>query len=308
VPELGLVDGAEGSLRLGAGWRAGGGAGALPLPFPARTNNEDFGVHAFVTWREEDPARPAAGALLGVQKTWHFGDPDRDLVFGHGDWRPLEWLGLSGSFKLDVYTSSDDLKGSGAELTEAWGRADFRPSQEFGFGVSGSLYRWPQLQRREYFGLPDELVRSGSIDRVAADGWWRVASDLKLRGRVDAWQDHEQDGTGFDAGFEWTDLFGARLDLFVDLFVRDGSFSDGPGVRAMLAQSFDQARFGLRYEEFAYDFEGLATGSESFTSRRVGLGVDWYPGDAWDLRFDVDHAFGDGENGWHLGAFAQVRF
>ena len=54
-------------------------------------------MHAFAQWRDTDPERSSASATLGVQKTWHRGAPDRDLLFGRGDWSPVDSLRVHSS-------------------------------------------------------------------------------------------------------------------------------------------------------------------------------------------------------------------
>jgi hypothetical protein len=51
----------------------------------------------------------------------------------------------------------------------------------------------------------------------------------------------------------------------------------------------------------------LIQGDESQTRQSVDLGFDWYSG-RWDFSFTFERWFGDGEDAFNLGLYAQYRF
>ena len=183
LPEIGLLDGVEVVARYQGGLRVGGGFGAYPRPFPARNSGDDLGAHAFIDYVADD--RRSFAAAAGVQKTWHKGSPDRDLIVLRTEWRPNQQWSVLTNAKVDIYTASDKLKGAGIELTELLTQVRWN-ERTVGVGMMASHFAWPELKRFEYQFLTPELVQDGAVDRVSADGWWRPAQWLSMRLREPA--------------------------------------------------------------------------------------------------------------------------
>ncbi len=309
VPELGLLDGLEAARRLDKSWTVGAGAGALPLPFPSRMSGEDIGIHAFTQWlpRAEADGRSNASATFGVQKTWHQGAPDRDLLFGRFDWSPSETLRFDGSFKVDFYSGKDTLKDD-VELTEAWLGTTWRPADPLRLGLTASSYRWAQLLRDELYFAAPELVRNGHVERLSPRAELRATDDLRLRGRVDWWQDQDGSGTGGELGADWYDLFGNGSMLSVSGFRTAGSFQEGPGLRARAGFRVGQHMLTARYETVRWRTVGLITGDETYTQHRIGLSADLLPTDSVQVQIDAEWVVGDDTEGLFLGTWIQHRW
>jgi len=71
LPEIGLIDGAEGVWHLPHGFRLGAGVGSYPRPFPSNDFAEDIGFHVFANYQSEQEHH--LSALVAYQKTWHNG-------------------------------------------------------------------------------------------------------------------------------------------------------------------------------------------------------------------------------------------
>jgi hypothetical protein len=304
--ELGVIDGAEVLRRLGGGFAVGAGFGALPLPFPPLSWDGDIGAHAFVNWRARTTRYLAA--TLGFQKTWHEGAADRDLMFGRFNWDIADPARLAASFKVDFYTGKDDLKDKSAELTEGWVDLGTKPLSTIDLGVTASRFRWAQMLRAEYAFLPTDLVQDGVVHRVGARLGWRFVENWKIGGRVDAWDDQDRSGTSGELRLDGWGLLGGLSDLSVAVFTADGSFVSGPGFRVRVDRAFGDARIAVRYEMLRWESDSLISGPVTFTSQRAGLDLDWLLGASWSIQAHGDLVFGDGEDGYQLGAFVQYRF
>ena len=305
LPEIGLVDGVEVVRRYEGGLRVGAGFGAYPLPFPARESGDDLGVHAFFDYTAD--ARRSFATTVGLQKTWHRGTADRDLVLWRIEGRPSDSLSLYGSAKVDVYTGSDDLKGSGVELTEAYGSARLDGSR-VGTGLTASHFTWPELLRDEYQNLPPELVTDGKVDRLSWSGWWRTTDALRLQVRADVWRDQDRDGASWALDGDVRDALGPRSALMLSLFGSDGGYSSGPGLRAGLRAPLGACSWRATYRWHRYELENLVTGPETYTRQSAELGLSAPIGHNGDLDCAVEHWFGDDEDAWALNLYLQWRF
>ncbi|MGE3171456.1 MAG: hypothetical protein AB7O97_02445 [Planctomycetota bacterium] len=304
LPELGLVDGAEVVFRYENGLRFGGGLGAYPRPFPGRASGEDTGLHAFGEYVADE--RRTFAATVGLQKTWHQGAPDRDLLLLRVDGRPRDDLWLHANAKVDWYTGGDDRKSAGPEITEFLGQAQWS-GQRVGVGATVSHFRWPDLQRVEYQNLPDDLVRDGSVDRLSLSGWARPAQDLRVSARADSWQDQDDAGTAVELGFDWSDVLHSDTDVSVQWFRTEGGAQSGPGLRIVARRPFGDAHVHAGYRWYDYRIEGLIAGEEAYTRQALDLGVSWSVGDV-DLDLQAEHWFGSQEDAWALGFYVQWRF
>jgi hypothetical protein len=306
APELGLVDGAELAWRTSRDLTLGAGLGLAPLPFPDRQTGDDFGVFGFAQWRPEDS--PTIGFTLGVQKTWHRGTADRDLLFTRFDWQATERLRVDASALVDFYTASDDLKDSSAEITQGFVAARYRASDAFGFGLTSSTYAWAQLLRADLAFAPTELIRDGRVDRLSPRVWWNVGEDVRLQARVDHWSDQNGSGTGGELSSDWYRAFGGSIDLGLALSQSEGSYTSGPAIRFRAARTFDWGYASFRYEWTRWSADALATGSEDFSQHRTGLDASIALGDFWNVQIQAETVLGDLQDGYNLGFYVQRRF
>lgn len=305
LPELGLIDGVEVVRRYQGGVRLGAGFGAYPRPFPARDSGDDVGVHVFADY-SADAARSFAAAV-GLQKTWHRGVPDRDLLLLRSEWRPAERTWLQGQAKVDFYSGHDEVKGRGFELTELLLQGRWDPGT-FGTGLSASRFTWPELLRAEYQDLPAELVRDGHVDRLGWHASWRVVPDVSTRVRADVWRDQDDSGQtlGFDG--DWRRLWSDTAALSVATFWNEGGYTAGPGARVAVRDRLGAATWRASYRWHRYELTRLVTGPETYERQSAELGLSWPIGARGDLDLSLEHWFGDREDAIAFGFYLQWRF
>lgn len=305
LPEIGLVDGVEVVQRFQRGLRLGAGIGSYPRPFPSHDTGEDTGAHLFFDYTA-DTARTFA-ATIGLQKTWHQGAPDRDLLLLRADGRLWEKVRWFASTKIDFYTGSDTVKGKDVEVTEFYGSARWDGS-DFGAGLTVSRFLWPELKRAEYQNLPVELVRDGNVDRASLSGSWRASPRLRFAARADLWRDQDDDGTAFGLDGDLADPIGKGSYLSLSLFENDGGYSSGPGARALLRAPLGAGSWRVGYRWYRYELSDLVTGPEALTRQSCELGLSCPVGDSGDLDLAVERWFGDREDAWALSLYMQWRF
>lgn len=304
LPEIGLLDGVEGVARFQHGLRLGGGFGAYPRPFPARATGEDLQAHLFFDYDPEDHG--AFAAALGVQKTWHEGTADRDLVIVRAESRPADGVWLFASAKIDWYTRDDVRKSRGFEVTELLAQARW-DGVNGGAGAQVSHFAWPDLLRREYQLLPDDLVRDGRVDRVSLSGWRRLKPDVRATVRGDYWQDQDRDGTSIELGGDFDNAFLPKFALGATVFYNDGGFQSGPGARLLLRRSLGDVQLRAGYRWYRYRLDSLIVEPETMTRQSADVGVSWSVGD-FDFDFAAERWFGDGQDAFVLALYSQWRF
>lgn len=306
LPEIGLVDGVEVVRRMQNGVRFGGGFGAYPRPFPSRETGEDVGVHAFLDYTADE--RRTFACAIGVQKTWHLGAPDRDLVVLRGEGRLGDRVRLFGSAKIDFYSGSDRVKSRDVDLTEALATLAWDAGSGAGASLWASHFAWPDLKRAEYQFLPVELVRDGYVDRGGVRGWFTPWRWLRLSARADVWRDQRRDGTnlGVDAGIAGP--LGAGSHLSLALFQNDGGSSQGPGARVGLRAPLGAGTWRVGWRWYEYELPDLVSGAETWTRQSVELGLSLPVGDHCDLDLAFERWFGDREDAFALDLYLQWRF
>ena len=182
-----------------------------------------------------------------------------------------------------------------------------RCRNDLGVGALASHFTWPDLERREYQDLPDELVRDGVVDRLSASAWCRPLEGLRLSARADLWRDQDDDGTAWELAADVQDLLGAGSRLYLAVLQADGSNTSGPGARVRLRWPCGDVRASVGWQYLRYDIEGLLTGTETATRQSFDLGLDWTVGD-FDFSLVAERWFGDQEDAYALGLWAQWRF
>ncbi len=305
VPEIGLLDGVEGAMRFEGPVTVGASVGALPRPFPSHDTGEDVAANVFVDYAS--PEQHALNWNVAYHKSWHHGDADRDLLLLRGSVRPADDFYVWLNAKVDAYTSGDTLKGSGVALTEGYATLRYAPEDSIGGSLAHTHFEWPQLDRREFELAPEELIREGRLDRTTAALWVPVFDGVEVRGRFDAWRDHVGDGRSWELGVTLDGVLHANNWTQLQVFEIDGTFHSGPGFGVESRQSFGSTDVQFGYRERDFEQRAFVTGPESFTSRSVRAGVAWV-GRRWQLDLDADVFFGDREDTFSVGLFAQYSF
>ncbi len=305
LPELGLIDGVEGTLQLDDGWSLGAGAGMIPRNNRDRDWDGDVGAHIFVNYESEKPG--LGSAVLGYQKTWHQGEADRDQVLGRVNWRPNDKWWVFSSFRVDLYGSGDEIKSDGAELTEFWAQVRFTPTKMIGGSAGYSRFRWPEVERDEYRLLPVDVIENGQVDRASLSAWVKPVKDLRITASLDLWQDDTNEGSRGDLTANWSGFGNDWPSLRATVFYVDGNFNSGDGFRLEARQQIGGLNANLGYELFRFDGASAVGGQSSHVRNLVRGGAGWYIG-KWYANVTGDYYFGEEDDVYTLGMYLSYRF
>ena len=304
LPELGLVDGAEGAIRLENGLTFGAALGAYPRPFPNRQEGEDIGFHTFVSYNP--PNQQMISGTIGYQKTWHNLGPDRDLLVGHGSIWITKELWIYGSARADIYGSSDKLKGPGPQLTDAWLQARYTPDPTRGIAASYSHYSWADIKQNEFGLLPPDLIQHGKVDRIEVSAWRDLAPNLRPTVRVNYFSDYKGSGYGGQLDLDWTNIRG-KFDLHGDAFYNRGSYTDDMGFRLEARMHADKCTLYTGYELYRYGTRGTFQTGGDFIRHTLRAGVNWQQGNMY-YNIAAERYFGDRDDAYGLRAYVEYRF
>ena len=311
LAQLGVLDGVDVSHRTSPGGRLGASAGFLPERDLERGSGEDLSGAVYYTHTGAD-ADWRAGAAL--QQTWHDGEEDRRLAVAELDWEATPSWTAHLAAVVDFYDADDVAKDEGAELTElfaslAWmprapeGEAGALRPPTHGATLTAFRLRWPEALRDEVSPALLDVVADARVDRVALDAWALLGEDWRLSGRVDAWQDEEEDsGGGAELRLAQRGWL-AGGEVWSAAYARESKFSDLTGVklgaswrgeRTSLRGSLDVAR-----SEFG-NFDGERAVLRLALERELGEGLF--------LSVDAERWLGDDEEATVIGFGVTRRF
>lgn len=304
LPEIGPMDGAEGTLQFEHGWRGGFGVGSYLRPFLSRASGEDYGFHIFADYQSEGE-RHLSGTIA-YQKTWHEGEADRDLILGRFNWRPIDTLWLFGSTKIDIYTADDVAKSSGPHLTELFTSANWTPSAKVGVTGTFNHYEWVSVSRREFENIVDELIAEGKVDRAYASAWWRPLEWTRLTLRLGLWEDQVGHGDNGEVNFELSPV-NWRLAVDGGVYWTNASHLDGTGWRLRGTYRLNAGVAYVSYDQFDFSRPAYAGPLGDGLRRVIRAGVDFNVG-RWSHSIYGDRDFGDDEDAYRLGFYSSYRF
>lgn len=305
LPEIGLVDGVEGAVRLQNGLNIGGGIGAYPLHATDRQEGDDLGFHLFVDYASEAPGK--FNGTLGYQKTWHNGDMDRDVLIGRASGYLTPKLWLYGSAVADVYDGSEPVHSAGVDLTSAWLQARYTPEPTHGMSLSLSHYTWADIQRDDFSPVPVGLIRDGRVDRVAVSYWRDITKTLRPEVQAHYFRDQIDDGYGGEFNLTASGINKVPFDLFGGVFYDRGSFTEGMGFRGEIRPHTGALQVFVGYEYYRYTAVGQVSDSDYFTRQTVRGGLGYQIGN-WYYSLTADKYFGDVDDSYRLGTFVEYRF
>lgn len=301
--EFGLLDGAEFMRRTEAGNVWGASLGMMPVNDAELSTGDDLQTAVFFRHMALEADEAEWG--VGYQKTWHRGHPDRDLVVGDAQWRPSSDWSLSASAWVDVYTSGDEFKSSGAELTDLRANANWRASADGGVNLSVSRTRFPELERAELTLTPE--LADDTVTRAGLGVWRNVTEAVRLSGRYDRWGDDDDDGDGGELRVGVRDVLYSAGEVALALFATEGSFSSLEGVRLQANRLTSSGYFDLTWELAEHAQDGFFGSQSELVQQALRLAWDTNLG-AWDLSLSGEQRFGDEQDSYSLGFFLQRRF
>ena len=305
APELGLVDGVEGAVLLENNWAIGAGVGLYPAPFPERDEGDDYGFHLFADYHS--PKEPYLDATVAFQQTWHTEAPDRSLLLARANYRPTDQWWLYGLVLADIFAPNDTVETSDIDATQVILQARYTPDRNKGGYVSYVRTTYPELRRRDFASLPDELIRDGHVDRITLNGWKRITDDVRLSARANYWIDQDNDGLGGELSADWNDVWRDTSALYAAVYYAGATFNDGVGLRLQARDRFDDFYVSGGYDVFRYTAKGLATGDETSTRHTLRSDVSWSRG-RWHYSVNASYNLGDAESAINLGLFMEYRF
>lgn len=306
TPEFGVLDGYELSHRLQDGDELSASVGWLPEPDRDQASFDDFQVAATYRWVADENER--VSVATGVQKTWHDGEADRDLLVANlrvlrdegWTWHATAWV--------DAYRGDDDPKDEGFELTRVRASASRR-------AADGGLERWSYLHakipftQREAFSAPVATALDDSrTDRVAYSRTlpWTTRTEIFLETGV--WVDDEENGGDAELGVAVDDIGDHQGEVRVSGFVTRGEFSEELGGRLAYALAGPTGRWDLGYELSRERSLGFTAGFASQVQHSLRLSHDVLLDDPWDLRLTADLRRLEEQSSYAVGVHLQRRF
>lgn len=302
-PELGFLDGLELVRSVGRASRLGASLGFLPVPDDLFQSGDDFQVSLFGRYVGGAERRLALG--LGYQKSWHEGAADRDLVVTQLEWHPAASTSVFASALVDLYTSGDELKGTGPELTQLFVNATQRWTRDAGLGLSASRFRFPELLRDEFSGVTAEEIASAVNDRIGLDAWAPLAGSLTVLGRIERWADQEDAGGGGRLRLTWREALGPGGPVTCEAYWNDGKFSVARGLRTGLRRRLEAGALGLSWDVTNFDQESV---DEDLLQHALRAELELGLGRWWFLALYAETRFGDEQDALSLGFTLQRRF
>lgn len=302
-PEFGVVDGVELRYRLASAIQVGGSLGYMPEPSADYETGNDFQVAAYFQAVHGEQSTLRWGG--GVQKTWHHGSADRDLMLLKLDYVPDPNFRLHSSAWIDFYDSSDTGKSEGAELTTAQARAYWR-QKEYGASVGYRQWRYPQQLRYQAGSFTNTELLDENTSRADLRVWSKWKSSMRISGRVDSWQSDDNSGGGAELRLDWYDLFGPDFDTTFLLYSRQGSYTDATGLR--LDQYIGLENGSLRVGWETANYAPSDGGESDLMEHDLRLSWDYWSVGGWSFNLDGGIRFGDEINNPYLGLYLQRRF
>jgi len=294
MPEFGVIDGAEWNTRAADGDRYGVSAGFMPEPDLDMESGKDFELSAFYRWVFDDSERLTAAA--GFQKTWHNSNADRDLVVSRVAYLPRDAWNFVGSMWVDLYTSGDNAKGAGPEITQALFNLSRSWDDGYSCGFRASRIRFPEIDRHEYTPVLAADLADARVDRVSTFAATKVTAHSRLRGELGWWQDEDDSGGDAQLALTLDDMLVDDGQLELAGFGSDAQFSDGFGARASLRRWSATGGWSLDYELANNNIVGFSADNDDLPQHRFRAQWDWFGASDWSLTTSLEAAFWDGGN------------
>lgn len=305
MPEFGVVDGYEWSGRGSDGVRMGYSLGFMPEPDKDMDSGRDFEFSAFYRWIADENERTATS--VGFQKTFHSGNADRDLLIAKFHVLPeqgWQWLGTAW---VDYYTSGEDVKDSGVDLTQAFLSASKDWASGTRLDLTYTHLAIPDIERFEFLKPDPTTLEEARNDRIAVDAStpWR---DRRLQGGLGAWSDQEDVGGDGRLGLEFNDwvLDGSRTNL--SAFGTYGRFSSLYGARIDYGWLAANGSWDVLFEIALNDQFGFDQDNDNLLQQRYRVMRQFRTQGGWDFAAHVEGTILEDEEGLGLGFYLQRSF
>lgn len=306
VPEFGVLDGYEWGHRLVGGNRFGTSIGYLPEPTPEMKTGQDFAVSGYYQWVADE--REELTATAAFQKTWHNGAADRDLFVGRIDHWNSEGWDFHGTAWIDYYTSGDQAKGSGVELTRLVASSGRRFAGGDGIEFQLTHNRFPEIDRNEFLPVLAQQLANNHNERLSTNGWIWTQRDRRFFGELGAWVDQDDVGGDAELGVEQHNLFVEDSQTRASLFGVDGKFSTLYGMRLKYGIQATSSRWDVTYEYAQSDQVGFTSDNNTIEQHRLVASTDYQSSSGWSISLQGGATLWTGETAWAAGLYIQRSF
>lgn len=306
MPEFGVLDGIEWDRRLGGGSRIGASLGFMPEPTAEQTTGNDLQAAAWYRWVSDESERFSIGA--GYQKTYHNGSSDRDLIVGRFHYLPIDAWNVDGTVWLDVYTASDDAKGSGIEPTQAYTSLSRHWDNGSDVRLSYTHLAFPEIKRDEFLPVTTQQLADDHNDRASIYTRQPLGSAIGISGEIGGWKDQDNSGGDAEVGFDVRDILVKDSRVDVAAYGTDGSFTRVLGWRASIGVDTRSGRWSLGYEFALQNQDGFSSNNDDLPLHRVRANWDLFTSSGWSFSTHVEGVFFDQETSILAGVYMQRSF
>lgn len=303
MPEFGFLDGAEWSYRRDQGDVIGISAGFLPEPDEDFDTGQDSAVSAYYLWQPERDDVLEYG--IGYQKSFHNGDADRDLFVVKMRRIPVDGWSFNSTLWIDYYTSGDQVKDSGLDITQAYVTFG-RVWEDAGLDLVYRHIEFPDIERNgEFLPILDFDLARNRNDSAGVRGYRWASDTTRWEGSVNVWNDEEKTGFNGDIGFDVQDDNGW---LGFSFFGLTDEFSTGGGARLRYGATTPLGRWDMFYEAGLFNWRSFPSDADDLWQHRVRISRSFYTENGWDGTFYGEAQIFDEEIGAVFGFNVQRRF
>jgi hypothetical protein len=305
MPEFGFLDGVEWTHRRDNGHSYGASIGYMPELDLDFETGDDLQVAGFYEWVFDGASDLSLAA--GAQKTWHEGEPDRDLVVARLDYLPPDSWDLRAATWVDLYDADDDGKGN-AEITQALVSTSRLYGRD-GFTFTYRHLAFPELLREEEFTESIfEDLSAAHYDRLSLSAYHETPGDSRLRGSVGVWNDEDESGGDCEIGAEVPGVFVDAGRAGIALFAVDAAFSVDAGLRLNYGLADDAGRWDFYYVYADRHENDFSHESDDLWEHTLRASRAFYMNDGWYMSTEAETRYFDDELAFSLTLFLQKTF
>lgn len=307
VPEFGVLDGGSIDYKIGPGAsRLAFSVGGRPDPAMIKAHADDYQMSLYYDYDPTPDRSLELGA--GYMKSWFEGKPNRDLFILKAFHRPSDDLSFHSSLWVDYYTSSDQVKNTGLEITQFQINGNWSINLDNGLSVYIDYFRFPELGDPAFLPVEPRSLLDDYTFRTSLSSWHRISDTVRLDFRLVPWKDHENSGVNAEGRISLSDLLYDQGALALDIFETQGSSNDGYGFRLSASGYTMKTNWRVAYEVSRYTYDPQPIGSDSSLFQALMGNLDWNLLAATDLIFNIDYRFGDNQDALSFGLYIQTRF
>ena len=304
MPEFGVLDGFEYDRRLPNGDRWGASIGSAPDPYDDLEEDFDFQMAGYYRWvLDELEQLSFSGGYQMIR-----GDSSRDLFVAKGHYLPPTGWNFHGTVWIDAYTSGDDEKDSGLELTQAIATTGHLWKSGNGLNFTYSRVRIPETDDDLYDPLIEDDIYDARVDRLAMNGWRWLEKKKRLHGRVGVWDADRGSGADAEVGMDVQDFLLDRGRGDLSVFAGDGLYSDYVGARLTFGRNVATGHWDIMYEISSHSQTGFEDENDDMVMHRIRTSREFHDISGWNLSLYGESNIWDEDSSYSLGIFLQKSF